>query len=349
MIGILTFFSCYNYGAYLQAYALHKYLLEHGYDNELIDYRSKLSERNERHHLLQVDGRGQRAYFRMQWKMILFRWCQRYMRHSRRVSNAEELATLVYDTVIIGSDQVWCYTREWGGFDPVYFSRGLSARKCITYAASMGPDLYNREHPEIINSLMSNLHAVSVRDQNTYLFARVMGHPDTQLVLDPTLLYDFSDVCKEPARKPYVLFYSDGPEPAQDVIQQLLDWAHARKLDVISIGRRYAWCDDSVITPSPFQWVGYIKKAYLVVTCMYHGLLFSLSNSRPFIMFLNDARKNKCLDFLRRLALTDRVIEQDRSFADIVATEIPYERVHSWLARERQRSAQFLREHLDAS
>jgi hypothetical protein len=38
-IGTLTLHNANNYGAVLQAYALHKYLLESGFDVEIVDYR----------------------------------------------------------------------------------------------------------------------------------------------------------------------------------------------------------------------------------------------------------------------------------------------------------------------
>ena len=40
-IGIVTFHRAHNYGACLQAYALQKYLIQKGYDANIIDYRNE--------------------------------------------------------------------------------------------------------------------------------------------------------------------------------------------------------------------------------------------------------------------------------------------------------------------
>ncbi len=342
MIGILTFFQCYNYGAYLQAYALHKYLIQKGYDNEFINYRSKLSEKNEYHHLVNVDGKKSGAYFRILLKMLWFKIYHRKLKKTKRLYRSEDLNTIQYQTVLVGSDQVWCYTREWGGFDPVYFSYGINARKIIAYAASMGPDNYDQEHPEVINSLMKNFDSLGVRDTNTYQFARLFSGKDPQIVLDPVCLYDFEKECKETTLEPYILFYSDALTPSDAVIEELQRTAKERGLMLVSLGKKFSWCGTNILSASPFEWLGYIKNAQFVITCMYHGLLFSIKYGKNFAVFLNEHRKNKCLDFLKNAELTDRVIDRETKFEAVFASPIDYTRVQQFLDEKRKASEVFL-------
>ena len=50
--------------------------------------------------------------------------------------------------------------------------------------------------------------------------------------------------------------------------------AREKGLQIISIGKKFDWADRNIIAPSPFRWMGYIKNADFVFTCMFHGLLF---------------------------------------------------------------------------
>ncbi|TDS13885.1 polysaccharide pyruvyl transferase family protein [Sphingobacterium paludis] len=342
MIGILTFSRCYNYGAFLQAYALHRFLLEQGYDNELIDYRSQKSIDNELN-ALWAEGKGNIGLkIRIGLKILKFRLYHSKFKKTKHYFNREELAQKHYDLAIVGSDQIWCYTKEWGGVDTPYFSDQLSADSIISYAASMGPDKYDQQHPRSIVRLMKNFHALGVRDTNSYKFAQQLNPTTPTLVLDPTLIYSFEKEVKPVNRKKYILFYSDGLLPDEKTLITLKKVAKKKGLQIVSIGKHFEWADVNVVCPSPFRWMGYIKNADFVFTCMYHGLLFSIKFNRQFAMFLIPERENKCLDFLKRCGLANRVVkEADQLFA-LVDTKIDYLPVNSFLQEQQALSTTFL-------
>lgn len=86
MIRILTFFHCYNYGAYLQAYALHKFLLSEGYKNKFINYRSKKSIKNELNEELKPGVRNLRLYLKILFKILNFKFHQRKLKKNKAYS-----------------------------------------------------------------------------------------------------------------------------------------------------------------------------------------------------------------------------------------------------------------------
>ncbi|WP_430409976.1 polysaccharide pyruvyl transferase family protein [Kordia sp.] len=345
MIKILTFFDCYNYGAYLQAYALHKFLIDNGLENEFINYRTKKSIKNELANELKPGAKNFVLYFKLLGKVLSFKLHQRKLKKTKPIHVSTALKNETFDKVVIGSDQIWCYTQEWGGIDTTYFSDNIEAETIISYAASLGPDNYNKQHPRSILRLMKRFNHVSVRDYNTLHFAK-LARPDDKkgphLVLDPTLIYDFKNEIKTPTAKNYIVFYSDKLEPSAEVIATIKKVAKERNLQIISLGKSYDWCDKNIIALSPFLWMGYMKNAAMIVTCMFHGLLFSVKFQREFMMFLNAHRKNKCLDFLNRIGLEDRVIEKPKDVVNLFNSSIDYKPVDSFLKTEMEYSQNFL-------
>lgn len=346
MIGILTFSRCYNYGAFLQAYALQRFLIENGYDNELIDYRNQKSIHNELKTMFRHDGNTPVLYLKLLYKFMKFRYYHRKLKKTRHYLHREELGEKHYHTVIIGSDQIWCYTKEWGGVDTPYFSDQLSADKIIAYAASMGPDNFDRQHPRSIVRLMKNFDSIGVRDLNTFKFATSLNENTVRLVLDPTLIYNFDQEIKDVHFKNYILFYSDGLLPDDKIIQEMKALSREKGLQIISIGKKFDWADRNIIAPSPFRWMGFIKHADFVFTCMFHGLLFSMKFNKQFALFLIPERENKCLDFLRRVDLTGRVVREQSDMNRLLESKIDYLPVNEFLKKEQIVSASFLHENL---
>jgi hypothetical protein len=346
MIGILTFYQCYNYGAYLQAYALQRYLLDNGYENELINYRSRKSEDNEYRTIVSEDGKGWVQRVRILAKIVIFKVYHRKMKRSGRFYTREELSGKFYPTIIVGSDQIWCYTKEWGGLDTTYFSDGLHTDRIITYAASMGPDKWDQPHPRSIGRLIKNFSSISVRDTNTWQFAKLFHPAEPQLVLDPTLLYDFRKEERKVPLRNYILFYSDGLEPAGEMIKALRELARDNALKIVSVGKKFDWCDMNIVALSPFRWLGYFRNARFIFTCMYHGLLFSLKCNKDFAMFLNPGRENKCLDFLKRTGLENRVATDHAVLRQLFKLPIDYSPVNAFLEKQRDISEEFIRKNM---
>ncbi|WP_118194323.1 polysaccharide pyruvyl transferase family protein [Albibacterium indicum] len=119
-------------------------------------------------------------------------------------------------------------------------------------------------------------------------------------------------------------------------------------LKTVSIGKKFDWADLNIISPSPFSWMGYVKNADFIFTCMYHGLLFSIKFNKQFAMFLIPERENKCLDFLKRIDLTSRVVRKVEDMNIVFGSQIDYSPINDFLKRERKISVSFLLSSLDS-
>ena len=136
-IGILTHHYVKNFGAYMQANALisvirEKYSLV---DVEVVDYRiSKHERRNDIHFFGFKPTRGD-TFLGLISKIRLFFTHKKYenaMPMSRRVKTADEINSLGYDLIIVGSDEVWNFNDI--AYSPLKFGEKINC-PIITYSA----------------------------------------------------------------------------------------------------------------------------------------------------------------------------------------------------------------------
>lgn len=114
-VGILTYHHAVNYGATLQGYALWQTVKKLGYDVEFIDYRPT---------------KAIKSYFVNRYliknlikSVKIDNFINRYAKQTNfRVRHKSQLEhkLLDYDTVIVGSDEVW-NINSIRGFDKAYF------------------------------------------------------------------------------------------------------------------------------------------------------------------------------------------------------------------------------------
>lgn len=339
-IGILTFHDGINHGAYLQAYALQNYLKDMGYKNEIINYKNIVFTLNEYKCFLLA--RTPVKIAKNIAKIIKFKKCHKNLALTRRIFTKQKLSKVYFDVVIIGSDSVWNYTNPLNIFDSVYFSDAISAKKIISYAASFGPDSCIDLYPKELPTLFKRFDCISVRDNNTKCFVKKLTNEDADLVLDPTFLYGFEKEIIEPKYENYILIYSLGLTPSQ--IENITNLAKKLNKQIISIGYENKWCDKNIISVSPFEWLGFFKKADFIVTSMYHGTLFSIKFNKPFCSIVTPYRTNKIKDFLERMGLSDRIILSDSTITDkIYSKRINFEKVNNQLQKEMQTSEDFLK------
>lgn len=341
-IGILTFHDGINHGAYLQAYALHNYLKSKDVENKIIDYKSLPFTLKEywafrSKHPFKLCGNIS--------KIIKFKKYHQRFNRTKRVYTQKGVSGLCFDKVIIGSDSVWNYSSPLIGFDPVYFSKNINARKIIAYAASFGPDNSTDAFPKQLHELLMRFDAVAVRDSNTKEFYEKLTHKEAIVVLDPTFLYMWDNDIIEPKYNNYILVYSTGLEPyAVEFVSKL---AARLNKKIISIGYMNRECDKNILSVSPFEWLGFIKYADFVVTSMYHGVLFSINFNKCFCTFVTPYRANKITDFLNRMGLSSRIVCSDNGMNILNDRSFDYFAVNHQLALERKRSCEFLQRALN--
>lgn len=200
-IATLTLHLPFNYGNALQMFSLHRYLLEQGYDAEVLShwfYKNK-----DEVLLLHHRFRGFRRWLHFALDALMFsgtvsqyrregklnKWLTDNIRWSRESGPTGEFNpnNLTHDTIIVGSDQVW---------NPIHATSeffllpdfGDRFRK-IAYAASMGTDMFVEEKRDLFGKNLERFSAISVRESSATTMLKSLFGLDATLVCDPTLLH----------------------------------------------------------------------------------------------------------------------------------------------------------------
>lgn len=337
--GILTYHNAVNYGAFLQAYGLQNYLFSEHCENVIIDYKNLRFTLNE--YLYLISGRYPSYTWMNYRKLLRFSKDYRKLKLTPRCYRGERLEKLHFDCVIFGSDSIWNYTNAMSGFDPVYFGKHVNSSRLISYAASFGPDTVGDPCPEELPSLLNRFSAFGVRDSNTQAFVEKLTGRKAQIVLDPTFLYSFEKEMIEPAENNYIFVYT--VQLSREQGRDLRSFARSVNKKTISVGYYSPYCDVNHACVAPFEWLGYLRKADLVLTGMYHGTLFSLHFNRPFCTLGTPYRANKIRDFLQRYGLQSRMVSGlEDNLADVLRTPLDFSAANLRLQDEIRQSREFL-------
>lgn len=289
-IGIITYHRSVSYGAFLQTYALSRYLKGLGHDVNVIDY-------NPAHRGGKVRQWTKRFFgFHPQNIVNSFKYrcfsdhTERYLpltERSYRTLRELQNDPPAMDAYICGSDQIWNPTKIGDGFDPAYFNCfGGSHIKRIAYAASIGSSHIPEKYNQALCDNVSWLDHLSAREKSacdwiTSITGRQCAH-----VLDPTfLISDYSELYKPERiiKKPYVLVFS-----LQDsaLFHEVLQTAKAAiGLPFVFVGRHYKlWkYRGKCRFCTPGDWLNLYANAKAVITNSFHGTVFSLKFEKPFI------------------------------------------------------------------
>lgn len=326
-VGILTFHNTTNYGATLQAYALWRTIQDQGYDAELIDYRPHSSTKyyqnpikpirlNNKNKII-VNRTAHRELLKyLKMRMFLLRNFRTSKYKTYTKDGLKNFAQL-YDTVICGSDQIWCLD-SFRGFDPSFFLdfiRSPSNCRKMSYAASFGRTESLGENKDLICELISHFDAVAVRDSNSLRVVQQECNRQATKVLDPTFLFNFDEIVSEPKfKRDYLIIYTHGGLTAEEE-KLIKSIAEMKNLDIISLSSKNnsKIANKVLIGIGPKEWLGYIRKASYVVTNTYHGTIFSIIFRKLFTVLSLEGKGQKITDLLKDLGLEDRLILDRRA------------------------------------
>lgn len=337
MVGILTYHDGFNYGAYLQVYALQNTLKDLGQESLIINYKSKKHFYGE--YICFLKTKNPLSLVKNVIKMGKFKYAQKKLNQTKFCFDLKDLNEKKFDIVFFGSDEIWNYTNPLIGKDLCFFGKGVPARKLVSYAASCGNIDSNIEVDGDIKSLMSSFDVVSVRDENSQKIVSNATNKPVDIVLDPTLIYDFSTLetkCKE---RDFILFYGAGL--SSDEQSEIKEYAKEKNKRLISIGYKNNFCDASVIAKGPFEFLGYISAADEVITTMFHGTLFCIKYKKKFSIYTDDYRTNKLSTILNILGLESRKVG-GQSLKEIQATDIDYQRIDEIIFEKKKHSIDYI-------
>lgn len=368
-IGILSMQRIYNYGSWLQAYGLKKMLEEfEDIDISFVDYRiekpfgiskGNYIKQNIKIHLID-------ALTRCKWiaKAISDRdfyhvYCFRNEYQKLLGINYKKNYSPNLDILLIGSDEVFNCLQDnvRVGYSKELFGENNNAKKVCSYAASFGnttnQKIENARKGEEISSWLKKFHTISVRDQNSYEVVKKLTGIKPEVHMDPVLMYDFtselSKISNVKHEKPYMIVYAYPNRLRKQEIEQIKKYAREKKLDIYGISG-YQNFADKMIYDSPLNILGYFRDAECVVTDTFHGTIFSVINSKPFITIVRPSvngeygNQEKLDDLLNKLELGKRSVQELTSVVDVMDEEVDYNSVEKIIKSEREKTKQYLKD-----
>lgn len=286
----------------------------------------------------------------MRWRFDRFR--KKHLNLTRRLLTTEDLreATRDYDVVIVGSDQVWNMNIIKGDLN--YFLAFADGIRKVSYAADFGQPQQILQNKVDLLRFLDRFDRISVRTGLSKEIVGTLSSKDVDIVLDPTLLHDFSETTAHlETQEPYVLVYSIWGGTDRDVLASVVkDIASQCKLPVcfVSWGRDFPIANCHRRSLGPAEWLGHFREAAFVCTDSYHGFIFAIKNRKPFAAVCLNNRASRIVELAGKYGLHDSLVTSSESVKSrsMLTHEIDYDHVHNLLNEDVDASKAFLREAL---
>lgn len=362
----ITSHDVYNYGASLQAYSLQQFLIEHGIDNEIIDYKPIYSRA--RYNFWYISPRYKFSNCKLLWfPVCLFLAPKRFKTYPRKkkfdaftnkylkLSNNRyltyeslETSNQQADAFIVGSDQVWNSDHINGRDCANYLSFVKNGGKKISYAASFGMNHINPGYENLVKSNLKTFDTITVREDDGVKLLKSLGLEGCQVV-DPTLLHNkewWSSKCIEVNEPDYLLVYDFG---SSEVIKNAaLRIAKEKNLKIYSINdfNEHKYADKNTNDAGPIEFISLIKNAKYFISNSFHGTIFSLIFHIPFIVVKRTQGNvnSRMESLLRIVGAEDRLIGDIAELANF--KEINFEDADAKIAEKQSISIKKLMESL---
>ena len=339
-IGVLTFWGVPNYGAFAQAYALNK-ILKDCYKNAEVVHLAYLHTKHKKLYFKKRRPKivSARSLLSIEYYKSLIGYCLnpaiRYHEfdkdwnsiHHVLLSKKSCLEKYYCDVIITGSDAIWEYSVPAFGNDEHLIGNKLNCKKLVSYAASFGNMDPDSNFKPFIKNGLKNYDAISVRDETSRIIVdKLLSKTVAVEVIDPTLVYDFRSDPNIPisSYERYILVY--GNDFSEILINEVVGYAKEHKLTIIGAGIAPSWCDVRLTDIGPLAWIGMFQNAEFVVTCTFHGLMFSINYEKKIVFNQVAYVKNRSTTLLEKLGLYElykngttlhQVLDYDWNYAEI--------------------------------
>lgn len=354
-IGVITLPFHTNYGGILQAYALQIVLERMGHDVYFVKRTNPIDKV-----IPKIKELFKRILVCLTYtnirSSIAVRECRRKNLDSFVKNNIHKYYYLdtnnnpKLDILISGSDQVW---RDWGeGWDLMFYFFDFARKwtvKRYSYAASFGVDQWSfpiNKTKEIVD-LLHSFDKISVRENNAISLIKEKANIDALWLLDPTMLLTVEDYKQElmvTAGHKYKLisYILDSKPEKQDVIEKIEE---AMGCDNYDIGNPLPSTINGLFElPTISEWLSNFMGAVFVVTDSFHGTAFSINFNKDFVVLSNQLRgQSRLLSILEMYGLEDRLVANSEDAENKLRIPIDWSRVNERLAKEREKSFNFLK------
>ena len=346
-VGILTMHRVLNYGSFMQGYALKRTIEKMGHEVEFRDFKpgvarhhgDKVKKPGVIHKIVKIPGKLanlgntlEKRRFRKQMDHCFTHHCWPTLGVP-----VQPDYSLQADAMIIGSDEVFNYTQNHAfGYVPCLFGHDIDAPIIASYAASAGyanwQDVLADNMVDELASGFQKMRHIAVRDENTRLLVEQCTGQSPTLVVDPTLIYDFSnEIAKTPVLKPgYLLVYAyEGRMETDGEIKAIREFAQKENLRIVSPGFYHEWCDENIVV-TPFELLRVFADASYVVTDTFHGSIFAMLTGRKLATLIRDnsqwgSNANKVRYLLEQFGMESRILSDIEEMTQVLNTPAPYD------------------------
>lgn len=246
---------------------------------------------------------------------------------------------------VCGSDTIFCIDEF--GFDNGYYANYDCMKKnSISYAASFGDSHFDNESYKTLNNRLQNFNAIALRENSMIPYVKSHTNVRVQKVIDPTLLLkpeEYNQITEEQQDEKYILLYARRYNPKMNEFAENLAKQKNLKIIEISLRATNASKHRMFYEAGVEEFLSLVKNAEFVVTNSYHGMIFSVQFSRPFVIFSREQCDTKIIELLDYLDLSKhRLIDGSENYP----TFIDYEKVHKKIEEARNESLKYLEEEL---
>ena len=317
-IGILTFHRSYNYGAYMQSYALSK-RVKKDFPNaevEIIDYVTARMYRNydtslktfifgtadKRNSLITALKKMAKLILRpaqIKRTRILHRAFERELKYlplsdyhivSDDCAEAFDAIRGKYDIIVVGSDCVWEFI-TYGFPNPYFLNDDLGSVK-MSYAATsdrMHISALTATQIDYMKDSLNDFAYLGIRDIATQnLLENIIPQHKVSHNCDPTILLEMDDLSEEKAIVEKKLI--DAGIDLKKPIIGLMCGEPIAEAAMAHFGQDYQYVsvywynknsDANLMDLSPREWATVFSFFKLTVTRFFHGTLLSMKNGTP--------------------------------------------------------------------
>ena len=374
-IGLLTFHYSNNFGGVLQCYALYKFLKLKGYETEVINY---IHSNYKKQSILRGIG-IRKNIFKSEmvdlvpstlFKRILIKarykkkisskfnkFRESYMELSDEVDENSIISILYkYDSIIVGSDQVWNPGRRKQKHYFLDFGEFFKGHK-ISYAADSTISEVESDHVAHLSRALKEFHKISVRNDHTRLFVENLTGVKPPIVCDPTLLVSFSELVNKgkirfnPEEK-FILVYVLGRDingSNKKLIKKIKEkYGYIKVYAIVIPTMKFNipdYVDKVLYDLDPIEWLELFRKATFIVTDSFHGTLFSLKYHKPFIAYYAEKyRATRFIDLGKRYGIEGFIVNkvEDIDIKNSLDKTPDYDRLDKLINEHRKASETFL-------
>lgn len=194
---------------------------------------------------------------------------------------------------------------------------------------------------------MARMDAISVRDKNSVDIVTSLTNIKPNLNVDPVIAYGFDNEIRFPDIKDeYMLVYTyPGRMNNPKEVKAIIDYAKKKNLKIVAIANYFDWVDE-VVTPHPFEVLGYFKRARCIVTDTFHGAVMSLKYNKRFTVIVRRMNSNKLSFLLDQFGLSSRAAVKIDDIENILDEKIDYTPVNKIIEKETENTINYLKSNL---